>query len=63
MNAGEPAPGVRSVVPDTDDIDLLVLNHADRDHINGADELLESYRVREDCQDRDFARHGDLGGH
>ena len=38
--------GVRSIVPEGEDIDLLVVSHTDGDHIGGVDELLEAYRVR-----------------
>ena len=37
---------VSAVVPEGEDIDLLVLSHTDRDHVGGADELLKAYRVR-----------------
>lgn len=36
---------VNLVIPEKEEIDLLVLSHTDGDHIGGVDELLNSYRV------------------
>ena len=44
--SGRTLVGVRSVVPDGEDIDLLILSHTDSDHIGGADELLGAYQVK-----------------
>ena len=38
--------GVSSIVPAGEDIDLLILRHTDSDHIGGADELLEEFRIK-----------------
>ncbi|OZC01140.1 hypothetical protein BSZ36_18640 [Rubricoccus marinus] len=38
--------GVREVVPDDEDIDLLVISHPDVDHLNDALSLLDAYRGR-----------------
>ena len=38
--------GVREIVPDDEDIDLLVLSHPDSDHVNDALSLLNAYRNR-----------------
>ena len=38
--------GVQELVPDGEEIDLLVLSHPDSDHINDALSLLDNYRVR-----------------
>jgi beta-lactamase superfamily II metal-dependent hydrolase len=38
--------GVNEVVPDGEDIDLLVISHPDFDHLNNALDLLDAYRHR-----------------
>ncbi|MYK12575.1 MAG: MBL fold metallo-hydrolase [Rhodospirillaceae bacterium] len=38
--------GVQSVIPEGEDIDLMILSHTDGDHIGGVDEILEHYSVK-----------------
>lgn len=38
--------GVREMVPDDEEIDLLVISHPDFDHLNDALSLLDAYRGR-----------------
>lgn len=38
--------GVREIVPEGEDIDLLVISHPDADHLNDALSLLDAYRGR-----------------
>ena len=38
--------GVQTVVPEGEDIDLMILSHTDADHIGGVDEILEQYSVK-----------------
>ena len=37
--------GVRSVIPEDEEIDLMILSHTDADHLRGVDEILEAYTV------------------
>jgi beta-lactamase superfamily II metal-dependent hydrolase len=37
---------VRSVVPEGEEIDLMVLSHSDSDHLAAADEIFDAYAVR-----------------
>lgn len=38
--------GIASVVPPGEEIDLMILSHADRDHISAVDEVFDAYTVR-----------------
>ncbi len=38
--------GIKDVIPQGEDIDLLVLSHSDADHLAAADELLGAYTVK-----------------
>ena len=38
--------GLRSVLPDGEEIDLMILSHADADHLRGVDEILEAFAVK-----------------
>lgn len=38
--------GVRSIVPEGEDIDLMILSHSDADHLGAVEKILETYTVR-----------------
>ena len=38
--------GIREVVPESEDIDLLVLSHSDADHLGAVDKLFDAYTIK-----------------
>ncbi len=37
---------IEEIIPENEEIDLLVLSHSDADHLGGADEILDAYTVK-----------------